>query len=64
MRVTWHQFAATFGHRSESYLTLVLRIGWIGGIAMGSMAAASGLLVVDDIAGCGEAVTIPRRGAR
>jgi hypothetical protein len=33
----------------------VLLIGLIGGIAMGSMAAASGLLVVDDIASCGEA---------
>jgi hypothetical protein len=33
----------------------VLLIGLIGGIAMGSMAAVSGPLVVDDIAGCGEA---------
>jgi hypothetical protein len=53
MRVTWHRFAATFGHRWEAYLTLVLLIGLIGGIAMGSMSAASGLRVVDDMAGCG-----------
>ena len=35
-------------------------IGLIGGIAMGSMAAASGLLVIDDIAGCGEAGDDPK----
>ena len=33
----------------------MLLIGLIGRIAMGSMAAASGVLVVDDITGCGEA---------
>ena len=60
MRVTWYRFAATFGHGWEGYLTLVLLIGLTGGIAMGSMAAASGLLVVDDIAGCGEAGDDPK----
>ena len=38
----------------------MLLIGLIGGIAMGSLAAASGLLVVDDIAGCGEAGDDPQ----
>ena len=34
--------------------------GLTGGIATGSMAAASGLRVVDDIAGCGEAGDDPK----
>ena len=63
MRVTWYRFAATFGHRWKAYLTLVLLIGLMGGIATGSMAAASGLRVVDDIAGCGEAGDDPQSTA-
>jgi hypothetical protein len=47
-------------HRREGYLTLVPLIGLIGGIAMDSAAAASGLRVVDDIAGCGEAGDDPK----
>jgi hypothetical protein len=60
MRVTWYRSAATVGRRREGYLTLVLLIELTGGIAMGSVAAASGLLVVDGIAGCGEAGEDPR----
>ena len=40
MRVAWYRFAATFGRRWGGYLTLVLLIGLIGGIALGSVAAA------------------------
>ena len=38
--VVWYRFAATFGRRWGGYLTLVLLIGLIGGIGMGSVAAA------------------------
>ena len=40
MPVVWYRFAATFGRRRSGYLTLVLLIGLIGGVAMGSVAAA------------------------
>ena len=40
MRVARYRFAATFGRRWGGYLTLALLIGLIGGIAMGSVAAA------------------------
>jgi MacB-like periplasmic core domain/FtsX-like permease family len=40
MRVAWYRFTATFGRRRGGYLTLVLLIGLIGGVAMGSLAAA------------------------
>ena len=40
MRVGWYRFAATFGRRWGGYVTLVLLIGLIGGIALGSVAAA------------------------
>jgi hypothetical protein len=40
MRVAWYRFAATFGRRRGGYLTLVVLIGLIGGIALGSVAAA------------------------
>ena len=40
MRVAWYRFAATFGRRRGGYVTLVLLIGLIGGIALGSVAAA------------------------
>jgi hypothetical protein len=59
-RVTWYRSAATFGRRREGYLTLVPLTGLTGGLAMGSVAAASGLRVVDGIAGCDEAGDDPR----
>jgi hypothetical protein len=39
-RVVWYRFGATWRRRRGGYLTLVLLIGLIGGIAMGSVAAA------------------------
>jgi hypothetical protein len=41
----------------------VLVTGLTGGVAMGSVAAARGLLVVDDAAGCGEAGDDPHGAA-
>jgi hypothetical protein len=38
--VAWYRVAACFGRRWGGYLTLVLLLGLIGGIAMGSIAAA------------------------
>jgi hypothetical protein len=38
--VAWYRFVATFGRRWGGYLTLVLLMGLIGGIALGSVAAA------------------------
>jgi len=40
LRVAGYRFRATFGRRRGSYLTLVLLIGLIGGLAMGALAAA------------------------
>ena len=40
MPVAWYRFVTTFGRRRSGYLTLILLIGLIGGIAMGSVAAA------------------------
>ena len=40
LRVARYRFWATFGRRWSSYLTLVLLIGLIGGVAMGALAAA------------------------
>jgi hypothetical protein len=40
MPVAWYRFAATFGRKRSAYLTLVLLIGLLGGVAMGSVAAA------------------------
>lgn len=40
MRVAWYRFTATLGRRRGGYLTIVLLIGLVGGIAMGSVAAA------------------------
>ena len=39
-RVVWYRCRTTFGRRWGAYLALVLLIGLIGGIAMGSIAAA------------------------
>ena len=40
MRVAWYRFQATWRGRHGGYLTIVLLIGVIGGIALGSIAAA------------------------
>src|ERR1700688_4620317 len=40
LRVTWYRFRATFGRRWGGYLGIVLLIGLVGGLAMGSIAAA------------------------
>lgn len=37
-RVAWYRFRATFGRQWAGYLSLVLLIGLLGGIAMGSVA--------------------------
>ena len=40
MSVAWYRFATTFSRRRSGYLTLILLIGLLGGVAMGSVAAA------------------------
>jgi hypothetical protein len=40
MRVAWYRFTATFGRSWGGYLSIVLLVGLIGGVAMGSIAAA------------------------
>jgi len=39
LRVAVYRFRATFGHRWSGYLSVVLLIGLIGGVAMASIAA-------------------------
>jgi hypothetical protein len=39
-RVAWYRFAATLGRRRGGYLALIVLIGLVGGLAMGSIAAA------------------------
>jgi hypothetical protein len=39
LRVAWYRFLATFGRRWGGYLSLVLLIGSIGGIAMAAISA-------------------------
>ena len=39
-RVAWYRFGVTFGHRLGGYVAITLLLGGIGGIAMGSTAAA------------------------
>ncbi len=39
LRVAWYRFRTTFGRRWGSYLSMVVLIGLIGGIAMASIAA-------------------------
>ncbi len=39
-RVAWYRFRATFRRRLGGYLTIALLLGGIGGLAMGSIAAA------------------------
>ena len=40
LTVAWYRFGATFGRRWGGYLAIVLLVGLLGGIAMGSIAAA------------------------
>jgi hypothetical protein len=40
VRVGWYRFVATFRVRSGGYLTIVLLVGLLGGLAMGSIAGA------------------------
>ena len=40
LRVAWYRFRATFGSRWGGYLTVVLLVGLLGGLAMGSVAGA------------------------
>ena len=39
-QLCWYRFRTTLGRRWTDYLTLALLIGLIGGLAMGSVAAA------------------------
>lgn len=39
-RASWYRFRATFRHECGSYLTIALLLGLVGGLAMGSLAAA------------------------
>src|SRR5215471_11936275 len=39
-RVAWYRFRCTWGERWTGYLALVLLIGLVGGLAIGSLAAA------------------------
>jgi len=39
-RVAWYRFRATFRRRLGGYLTLILLVGLVGGVAMGSLIAA------------------------
>ncbi|HEY5025537.1 MAG TPA: ABC transporter permease [Acidimicrobiales bacterium] len=40
LRFAWYRFRATFGRRWGGYLGIVLLVGMVGGLAMGSLAAA------------------------
>src|ERR1039458_8089064 len=42
LRVGWYRFRTTFGRRWGGYLSVVLLVGLIGGIAMASIAAGGG----------------------
>ena len=39
-RVAWYRFRATFGRRWPGYATIILLVGLVGGLAMGSIAGA------------------------
>jgi ABC-type antimicrobial peptide transport system permease subunit len=39
-RVAWYRFHASFGRRWGGYLTIVLLVGFLGGLAMGAVASA------------------------
>jgi hypothetical protein len=38
--IAWYRFQATFGRQRNGYLAIVLLVGLVGGLAMGSVAAA------------------------
>jgi FtsX-like permease family len=40
LRVAWYRFRVTLGHRWGGYLSVVVLIGLVGGLAMGALAAA------------------------
>ena len=40
LRVAWYRFRATFSHRIGGYVTIVVLIGLMGGLAMGAVAGA------------------------
>ena len=40
LQVGWYRFRATFGRRWGGYVSIVLLVGLLGGLAMGAMAAA------------------------
>ena len=40
MTLAWYRFRATFRHRWTGYLTILLLIGLVGGVAMGAIASA------------------------
>jgi hypothetical protein len=40
LRVSWYHFRASFHQRWSGYLTVILLIGLVGGVAMGAVAAA------------------------
>jgi hypothetical protein len=40
LSVAWYRFRVTFGGRRGGYLTVVLLVGLVGGVAMGAVAAA------------------------
>jgi hypothetical protein len=40
LRVAWYRLRVTFGHRIGGYVTIILLIGLMGGLAMGAVAGA------------------------
>ena len=40
LRLAWYRFRATFGRRWGGYLAIVLLVGLLGGLAMGTVAGA------------------------
>ena len=40
LRVAWYRFRTTFGRRWPGYTTIILLVGLVGGLAMGSIAGA------------------------
>src|SRR5579863_6762587 len=40
LRVGWYRFRSTFARRRGGYLSVILLVGLVGGVAMGAIAAA------------------------
>ena len=40
LRVTWYRFRATFSRQWSGYLSIVVLVGLVGGLAMGTIAGA------------------------